>query len=200
MPALSILRRGLVAVAAVLLLAATALGLYLWRGGTIDIHLDEAQLQQRLAPQFPFDNCTLALGLACFALSEPRVRLVPESTRIGLSLHVVARLAGLSGLQAPGDVSVSGRMRFEPRTAEFFIDDLRIETLQLEGVNPGVTGLLRRYVPGIVGAALERYPVWSLRGLSPLAVLARLAVQDVAVIDGRLRLRLAAGRAAGTTS
>jgi len=146
------------------------------------IDIDQAQLQQRLDARFPQKNC--ALMVACVSLSDPVVKLSDGSPRIGLSADV---LVSLGHREMPGKVAFSGVLRYVRYEGDFFLEDVQIDNFELTGFPPEFVQVVQVRGPDALRRALQGHPVYSLKG-SPRAALARLAVRDVRVVNGKLRV------------
>ncbi len=146
------------------------------------VDIDQAQLQQRLDARFPQKNC--ALMVACVSLSNPMVTLTDGSPRIGLSADV---LVSLGHREMAGKVAFSGELRYVRYEGDFFLDDVRVDKFALTGFPPEFVQVVQVRGPDALRRALQGHPVYTLKG-SPRAALARLAVRDVRVVNGKLRV------------
>lgn len=146
------------------------------------VDIDQAQLQQRVDARFPQKNC--ALMVACVSLSNPQVTLTSGSERIGLAADV---LVSLGHREMPGKVAFSGVLRYVRYEGDFFLDDVRIDNFELTGFPPEFVQVVQVRGPDALRRALQGHPVYTLKG-SPRAALARLAVRDVRVVNGKLRV------------
>ena len=147
------------------------------------IDIDQAQLQQRLDARFPQKNCTMMV--ACVTLSKPVVRLTDGSPRIGLSADV---LVTLGHREMPGKVAFSGVLRYVRYQGDFFLDEVQVDNFSLTGFPPEFVQVVQVRGPAVLRRALEGHPVYSLKSDSARAALARLAVRDVKVVNGKLRV------------
>lgn len=147
------------------------------------VDIDQAQLQARLDARFPQKNC--ALMLACVTLADPVVRLSEGSPRIGLAADVTV---SLGHRQIPGKVAFSGTLRYVRYQGDFYFDDVQVDDFSLEGLPPEYVEVVKARGPGAVRRALEGHPVYTLRGDNAREALARLAVRDVRVVNGKVRV------------
>lgn len=157
-----------------------------------DGHLDieQAELQARIAPRFPTHHCKLLV--ACLDLSNPVVVLAEGDDHIGLTTD--ARVS-LGGREHTGRVGFSGRPRYAPDAGQLFLDDLQITTLEFAGLPAEYAALVKLRAPGLIQAQLRAHPVYTIDASTAKGALARLAVRDVKVVDGKLRISFApAGR------
>ena len=149
--------------------------------GSIDI--DQAQLQQRLDARFPQKNCTMLV--ACLTLSSPVVKLTEGSPRIGLSAAV---LVTLGHREMPGQVSFSGVLRYVRYQGDFYLDDVRIDNFLLTGFPPELVQVVKVRGPDALRRTLQGHPIYTLKGDGARSALAKLAVRDVQVVNGKLRV------------
>ena len=149
---------------------------------TLDI--DQAQLQARLDARFPQRHCTMLV--ACLTLSAPVVALSEGSPRIGLSADV---LVALGKREMPGKVAFSGVLRYVRYEGDFYLDDVRIDNFSLTGFPPEFVQVVKIRGPIAMRRALEGHPIYTLKGRdAAMTALARLAVRDVQVVNGKLRV------------
>jgi hypothetical protein len=147
------------------------------------IDVDQAQLQQRLDTYFPQKHCTMMV--ACVTLSRPVVRLTEGSPRIGLSADI---LVTLGHREMPGQVTFSGVLRYVRYEGDFFLDDVQVDKFSLTGVSPDMVQVVKQRGPDALRRALQGHPIYTLRGDSARQALAKLAVRDVQVVNGKLRV------------
>lgn len=149
--------------------------------GWIDI--DQAQLQARLDTVFPQKHCTMMV--ACVTLSRPVVRLTDGSPRIGLAADIVV---ALGHREIPGQVTFSGVLRYVRYQGDFFLDDVQVDKFALTGVSPDMVQVVKQRGPDALRRALQGHPIYTLRGDSARQALAKLAVRDVQVVGGKVRV------------
>lgn len=151
--------------------------------GTLALQLEPALLQQHLAAHFPVRNCKLVL--ACVEFSRPQLSLPPDGDR----LHLDTQLAVQAGGRAfAGQAGLSGRLRYEREAGAFFIDELAVTDFQLGGVPERYAALVRTHGPQALRAALRQRPLYVIDTGTMVGALARWAVRDVRVANGRLRV------------
>jgi hypothetical protein len=148
----------------------------------LHIDIDQAQIQQRLAERFPQRNCAL---MACIDVTDPVVTLTEGSERIGFAANVVV---SLGHRQSPGRVAFSGVLRYVQYQGDFYLDDVQIDDLQLGGLPPELATMVKQRGPAALRRAFDGHPVYSLKGQGARAALAKFAVSDIRVVNGRVRV------------
>ena len=149
------------------------------------IELDQAQLQRKVERLFPVAHED---PLYSVALNEPKVVLREGADRIGLRLNVAGSV--MRQLDVAGAARVEGRLRFEPKTGEFFLDDATVEELSIEGVPDQYLGELRRLAGQIAREALNQHPVYVLGSLGESKKLMGSEIKGIRVRDGKLVIEL----------
>lgn len=170
------------------LVALAALGVGAWflvqrYAPNLSIELTEQELQTRLAARFPIQSC--ALILLCLDVTSPQLKLTEGSDRIALSTDLSATLGQR---RYPGTLAFSGKIRYVAADGNFFLDDIVIDRFELAGVPVHYTEILRNRGPGLLRGALSTRPIYTLKGENIQERLARLAVRDVRVVNGKLRV------------
>ena len=159
-----------------------------WWGGhgfatEIAMDIDRAQIQDRVDQRFPQKSC--ALMVACLTVSKPEVSLSEGSPRIGLAADVLVQLGHR---QMRGRVAFSGVLRYVRYQGDFYLDDVRVDDLQMAGFPPELAEVVRLRGPAAIRRALEGQPVYSIKSDSARSAFLKLAVSDVRVVDGRVRV------------
>ena len=154
-------RRGLMLAVPAWLLGCSGLPL-----GMDRIVLGEADLARRLAERFPFQK--RYLELFDIDLSEPQLRLMPESNRLGTRFTYAAGGAWLGTRRIQGQADFSYGLRFEPSDASVRLSEVRLESFELPGAGAAQSSQLKR-VAGLVaeqwleGQEIYRVPAERLR-------------------------------------
>ena len=110
----------------------------------------------------------------------------PRPVQPGSPLKAV--LVTLGRRKMPGRVAFSGRVRYVRFQGDFFLDDVQVDDLQLTEFPPALAEVIRQRGPGAMRRALEGHPIYTIKGDTAREALAKLAVQDVRVVQGRLRV------------
>jgi len=147
------------------------------------IDIDRAQLQQRLDARFPQKHCSMLV--ACLTLSRPVVSLTDGSPRIALSADV---LVSLGHRRMPGQVTFSGVLRYVRYEGDFFLDDVRIDNFSLSGFPPELVQVVKVRGPDALRRTLQGHPLYTLKGDGARSALAKLAVRDVQVVNGKVHV------------
>lgn len=176
-------RRLLIGLIALAVLSGCAVFLAQRHAGNLSIELTEQELQTRLAARFPIQNC--ALIIVCIDITSPQLKLVEGSDRIALAAELSATVGQR---RYPGVLAFSGKVRYLAQDGNFFLDDIEIDRLDLTGVPTQYTEILRSRGPSVLRGVLASKPIYTLKADTTQQQLIRLAVRDVRVVNGKLRV------------
>jgi Protein of unknown function (DUF1439) len=152
--------------------------------GKLTLDFSASQLQERIAPKFPVEKCPLPF--TCIKLQNPKARLVAASDRLQLGFDTTVSVA-----QQPvqGASVVSAKLRFDAAKGEIYLDEPRVESFTLDGVPPAIAALASEHGGRLLAASLQHTPVYTFQN-AQMERLAKMAITDVKVVDGKLRVVL----------
>jgi hypothetical protein len=169
--------------------APAALILALTLGGcgaaTFTVIKTQEELQAKLAPRFPV---TKEKYLVAVTLSDPKVLLRSEDSRVGLDLATLVTAPLATPLA--GRVAVMGVPYYDPQQKAFFLRDARIERADFPGLDLERHRKTRAALDAAVGLALQTIPVYTLEGRTFKEATARHLLKEVHVADGKLHFTL----------
>lgn len=167
------------------LLAAVALATCAIVSRISDGHLDieQAELQARIAPRFPTHHCKIVI--ACLDLSNPVVVLTEGEDSVGLSVDAKVRVGNR---ERTGRIGFSGKPRYVPAEGQLFLDELKITTLAFDGLPAEYAEIVKWRGPEVINSRLQAHPVYTIDTSTAKGAVAKLAVRDVKVVNGKLRI------------
>lgn len=174
------------AVAVLLLVLVTLAGafLYLRHGHVYEIA--EADIQQSLDSHFPVEKCVLVF---CLELSEPFVRLNDGQARIEFGSRALMEVA-FSDDEYDGSAEYSGELMYDAEQIAFFLNDSRLESLQVRGVAEKHKENLDKLASLLVSEYLRANPVYSFKDTAFELIAPWLELKEVMMRDGVLRIRM----------
>jgi hypothetical protein len=152
---------------------------------TFTVTRTQAELQAKLAPKFPV---TREKFLVSVTLSDPKVLLRSEDTRVGLDLATEVR----SPLSAPlaGRVAVMGVPYYDPERKSFFLREPRLERADFPGFDLERHQKTKLALEAAVGVVAQSTPVYTLEGKTFKEATAKHLLKEVRVADGKLHFTL----------
>jgi Protein of unknown function (DUF1439) len=152
--------------------------------GKLTLDFSASQIQSAVEKKFPQENCPTPV--TCIQLQNPKVSLAENSDRITMAFDTAVTL-----LQQPitGTTIVSAKPRYQSSTGEIFLDESRIEDLQLRGVSANVSKSITQYGSALAQITLQRTPIYSFKNGNAEKI-AKMGIADVKVVGGKLRVIL----------
>ncbi|MBC7710915.1 MAG: DUF1439 domain-containing protein [Rhizobacter sp.] len=182
-------RRILIGLVAVATLGVSAWFLLQRYAPNLAIEFTAQELQTQLATRFPIQNCTLVV--VCFEVTAPQLKLTEGSDRIALAADLSATLGQR---RYPGTLAFSGKIRYVAQDGEFFLDDIEVERFELTGVPAHYSEMLRSRGPALLRSVLSSRPIYTLKRDTLQQRLTRMAIRDVRVVNGKLRISMLSPR------
>lgn len=173
---------------AVLLLLVAALaipGFFYLRHGYV-YEISQSDIQERIESQFPVDRCVLVF---CIELDKPFVLLKDNQTRIEFGSDAVMEVA-FSSEKYDGNAGFSGRLSYIRDKSAFYLQDSRLEYLEVNGVSEEHKKNLNELAALLVSEYLRSNPIYSFRDTALELVAPWLELKEIDIRDGMLRLRL----------
>jgi hypothetical protein len=152
--------------------------------GKLTMDFSPIQIQNAISPKFPQENCPTPL--TCIQLSSPKVSLPENDNSIQIHFDTTVKL-----LQQPitGTAIISAQPRYQSTTGEIFLDDAKVQDLQLRGVSSNATKTATQYGSTLAQLALQRSPIYTFKNASAEKI-AKMGITDVKVAEGKLRITI----------
>ncbi len=128
--------------------------------GSRDVEIPLATLQESISKRFPFNN--RVLELLDIRVTNPRVMLQPESNRILTSMDTTVAPPFLKKSWT-GNFAVSGQLRFDPARNALLLADPRVETFNINGLDPLYANQLTRIGSILAEQLLKDVPLYTFR-------------------------------------
>ncbi|MDZ7840580.1 MAG: DUF1439 domain-containing protein [Gammaproteobacteria bacterium] len=177
------MKRSLVAV---LIVVAVALaGFFYLRHGYV-YEISQGDIQSRIEPHFPVEKCVLVF---CLELDNPFVKLSDGRTRIEFGSDALMEVA-FSNEQYDGSAGFSGELRYISEESAFFLQDSKLEQLEVNGVSEEHKRDLDQLAAMLVSEYLRANPIYSFRGTALELFAPWLELKEVNVRDEILSIRL----------
>lgn len=146
------------------------------------VELTEKELEQRLAPHFPWTGCRLGFSLA---LDEPQLSVLPEGV---LRLHLGLKVAR-GGFTGEGFLEMTGRLQYESDSGRFFIANVTVEQLELARWRRPLWPLRRALEPAL-SWYFQRHPIVELQPERQGHAVMKAVLDRIETRTGSLHLHL----------
>ncbi len=153
-------RRRLAILAAATFALAVALPGCAGLAGSHTVSLSESELALLLARQFPMER--KVLEVIDLQVTNPQLRLLPETNRIGTELDVSA-LDRLFGSRAQGHVKLDYGLRFEPSDHTIRMTQVHVRDLSFETGSNTLHGAAQRIGTLVAEDVLENMTLYKMK-------------------------------------
>ena len=160
----------------------------IWHPSTVfayTIEITESQLQAKVAAMMPMQKKNMFVAVT---LSDPKVDLLSESNEIGLFTHI--EVIALGSLKGSGRANIAGALRYEAEAGEFFIQDPKLISLEVDNVDKKFIPKIRDFVQLAITQAMSVYPVYRFNEEDIQQRFAKGALKSVVVDQEKLWVTL----------
>ena len=108
------------------------------------ITLSQAKLNELVAKRFPYTRNFS--GLADLSLQSPRLRLLPQTNRLGTAVDMVVS-ERLTGSRYTGGLDLDYGLRFDEQEGAIRMADVKVNRIAVDQVPPAQRQLISQYAP-----------------------------------------------------
>jgi len=163
-----------------LLIMATAAAYFYLSGKEYVIRIPEIQIQHKLSDKLPITKTYWLIFSV--TLDNPRVDLIEENGRVKAGLDITLNIK-IGKLKQPleGSVDASGQLKYEPTNGQFYLADLVIERLDLQGVPDKHINKVSKAVSKALSEYYSTHPVYTLKSSDVKQAAAKLVLKNIIV-------------------
>ena len=171
------------------LLVAVVSGYYIFKDHIFEIVIEKSQIQDSVNSKLPFQKTYFVIFQA--AIDSAQVILEDGSDRSGIDSAVKLNIVLNDNNEELGCGFIgSGKIRYEKQDSSFYLDDLNIEKLNIQGVPEKYQGKISSIAALLLKDHFARKPIYKLNQGSLKIQLARAVLKDVKIINGKLYVYL----------
>ena len=164
-------------------------GYFIFKGQIFEIIIEKSEIQNAVSSKLPFQKTYFLFINATVEKAE--VILENGSDRIGLNSGVKLNILLNDSKELLGcSFSGSGKIRYEITDASFYLDDLKIDSLDIQGIPEKYQDKVRSIVQYLLKDHFSKKAVYKLDKSSVKIQLARAVLKDVKTINGKLYIYL----------
>lgn len=141
-----------------------------------EIEFSRAELQQTLESYMPH---TQQQSIVQLTLDKPRLQLLADEQRV--QIKCLVQVTSIIGGQGQGWVTFNGKLRYQNTDHSFYIDDLRIIDLEIEGMPQEFKGQVIRLTQDIAAPLLAEQPVYTLKSDNIQESLAKMMLRSITI-------------------
>ena len=127
------------------------------RSGANQRFLSARKLDELVARAFPLTH--EFAGLALLTLRNPRLRLLPESNRLGTAVDVLL-VERLTGARLRGGMDLDYGLRYDSREGAVRMTDVQVNRLIVDALPRPFQDLLSRYAPPLAAQWLDDFALY----------------------------------------
>lgn len=153
--------------------------------GATTMEFTQAELQARVAPQFPMQRSLLG---AAINFTEPLVYLSETENRIGVEVTVSVAMSDT--LKGTGRGMTDGTLVYKPETGQFVLTEPRLRNLKIDNIPAAQQARVRETIDWVARNALAGIVVYQLGDKDFREKMARQMLKSMQVKNGKLVVEL----------
>lgn len=150
-----------------------------------EIKFSRDDLQQTIESYMPYSQQQSIFQLT---VSQPNLSLDSAEQRVQIRTHIQVGIA--IGGEGQGWVTLDGKLRYRSSNYSFYVDDLRVINLDVEGLSPEFKPHVQRFVQELISPLLEEQPVYTLQDNNVQESLAKMMLRSINIRDNHVVAKL----------
>ena len=152
------------------------------------INIPQMQIQEKIEAEFPLEKDLIFLTAQ---LKHPIIDLDQTTERVTLNLDTAVRLnPGIVNGELLGMVSLSSGISYESEKGTIYLDDIRIEQIDLDPLPQQSIGKVTDIVNALSSDVIESVPIYTLDSDKFKQRSVKWVLKDVAIADQELVVTL----------
>lgn len=178
-----------VTIVGVLLVLVVASAYFYFADREYVFRFSETEIQNALEKSLPLTKTYLFI--IQITLKNPRVQLENGSSRINAGVDVALNITvNQNSDPLGGSVDVSGGVRYVSETGQFFLTDLNIERLQIQGISDKYTDRVKSALTKALAEYYSEHPIYTLSAIDAKQATVRMVLINVIVENHELVVTL----------
>ena len=162
---------------------------FLFKGEVFEVIIERAQIQETINSKLPFQKTYFIFFQA--SVDSAQINLENGSERISIDSSVNLNVTINKNRELLGCSFVgSGKIRYEKIDASFYLDDLKIESLNVKGIPAKYQQKIGTIAESLLKDHFAKKPVYRLNQNSLKIQLTKAVLHKVNIINGRLHVYL----------
>lgn len=150
-----------------------------------DIRFSRDELQQTIASYMPYSQQQSILLLT---ISQPQLSLIATEQRIKIRAHL--QVSTVIGGNGQGWITLDGKLRYRSKDYSFYIDDLRILDLDIDGLAPELKPQVTRFTQELISPLMAEQPIYTLQESNMHESLAKMMLRSITIQDNHVVAKL----------
>jgi len=149
------------------------------------LELTEEEFQEEVSAIMPLEKNQL---FATLIFTNPVVALLETDNKIGITLDIT--VTTLVGVDGTGTARLSGDLRYDNKTAEFYVNDPILHELMIDDFSEDMTEIIKDLARATLKTILLIEPVYKLKDDDLKQQLAKSLLKSVKVENKKMILEL----------
>lgn len=125
---------------------------------TFTKEISQEEVQNKLTHKFPINKKKLFLKAT---FTDPIVSFIGNDNRVGVGMAVKVIIPGT--ITGSGGVDLDGSLRYENETGSFYLDNIVINKLTINGMSEKNSDKVKKLLQPIAKKALHKIPVYKFK-------------------------------------
>jgi hypothetical protein len=156
---------------------------------TYEIMIPQSAIQSELDKKFPIEKS--AMFVINFRIENPKVILREGSDRIRLTADI--NISSPIQDDAKGKAEISGKVRFDKNTGQFFFSEAKIDKIDVEGSSGDIIQKFDSMASDAMGEFLENQPLYTLDTNDFRQAFFKATLKQIVIRDQNVVLRMGLG-------
>lgn len=149
--------------------------------GALTLKFTEAELQEKVSAMMPLEK---KKGFITIVFSDPVVKLLKESNKIGIKTNMAAKIPG--GIKGTGMAEITGSLSYNKDESTFHMLDPVITTMHIDKVPDKFQPKIKALAQKSLSKTMATRPIYKLRDDNMKHKLAKSTLKNISVKDGKL--------------
>lgn len=146
-----------------------------------EIRFSRSELQQGIESYMPYSHQHPFFQLT---INQPQLTLLSEEQRLRIRAHI--DLITALGSANQGWLTLDGKLRYQADNHSFYIDDLRLIDLEVEGIIPEFKPRILKVVQELVSPLLSGQPLYTLKDNDMQEALAKMMLRSIKIENNQV--------------
>jgi hypothetical protein len=147
--------------------------------------ITEQEIQKKVSAFMPIEKKKYFVTVK---ISNPEIDLIKETDEIGIKANIEA--FALGGIAGNGEVTIKGKLNYDPKKGEFYFKNPTIVSLFIDKVPKSLIPKVQGIAQTALSKAMAAYPVYKFKEGNLKHTLAKAVLKSLKVKNEKLILTL----------
>jgi Protein of unknown function (DUF1439) len=152
---------------------------------TYEISIPQSKIQEEIDKKFPIEKSAFIVNIK---LQDPKVILAEGADRVRFTMDL--NVSGIMSDDAQGKAEISGKIRYDRGTGQFFFSDAKIDKIDMDGTAGGLIEKFDGMLSDAMRDFLENQPLYTLDTEDVRQAVFKATLKEVVIRDKSVVLRM----------